>query len=141
MLVLKKGIGSFLNKANHLCAEAWITVETVCHRLNLFSLLLKNLPASPKTAHLTGSQCQGPLCAPTIVVSVCFSIWTGWFSGPRSASAIPIPGSYQLPPPPQPLGCPLLWGLDAEEDENIPTAPAPYCQSKMPTPYLWQAHC
>lgn len=89
MLVLKKDIGSFLNKTSHLCVCRGLDCDGDClppTQLVFFVAQKKNLPASPKMAHLTGSQCQGPLCAPAIAVSVCFSIWTG-----SLAPAVPQP--------------------------------------------------
>ncbi|XP_025769341.1 melanotransferrin [Puma concolor] len=35
------------------------------------------------------------------------------------------PSTSQLPPPPQPLGYPLFWGPDKEEDANFYTHPCP----------------
>lgn len=143
MLVLKKDIGSFLNKTSHLCVCRGLDCDGDCLPP---TQLVFFVAQKKKSTCLTqdGTLDWKPVSGTTLRSShcgLCLLLHLDWFSGPRSASAIPIPGSYQLPPPPQPLGCPLLWGLDAEEDENIPTALALYCQNKMSTPYLWQAHC
>lgn len=129
--MLKKDVGFFLNKAIYPCKRRGLdrggnclppdsTCFLCCSETNLLQA-----PALPR------SQWHISFRAPLAVSESGTTLQSSHlrlrslphldrFSGPRRASAIPTPGSCQLPPPPQPLGCPLLWGLDAEENENIP---------------------